>query len=476
MRAQGALEYLIIIAAVLGISAVVVLFIGGTFTGSSGGADLSKCRLAAANCQKDMATGLSSTCPYCDTACVDSSGKDLLSKTQGCGTACEQCKKGSVTSGGSSPGIGLLNYWKMDEGIGTSIGSSAGGYTGSLGGTVVGNFESVLDGFGLDCGGLPTSAYVAGKVGTGLEVWSTGGDGLACASKNLGSARTIGYTMWFYGKGYVNAGAYNGSEQVSFIEDAETGCSSGGGNTYMYTACNGGNPYTDWKLFKLILYKNSYSSYLAPHLYNRGGGWFGETNASYYDSLTDGPVWVDGNSGKALRFDGYDDYVQTTYSGPFLQNMTASVWFKINDWAWRAVAGRFHNNRGWDQGWMLYRNQGWSVGQFGWLFYFNATNGRTSNILPSYMGLSTNTWYHAAAVIYSNGSYATYLNGNPYLSGVAPSFYNGWGGNYTDPSIQMTIGRGGPAVGWWMNGTVDDLRVYDRSMSPAEIAQIYSGG
>jgi len=126
MQAQGALEYLIIIAAVLGISAVVVLFVGGAFIGSSGGADLSKCRLAAANCQKDMAMGLSSTCPTCNTACLDSRGNDVLSGTPGCGDACQQCKKGIMTGGGSTPATGMVAQLTFDEGKGRLIADSSG--------------------------------------------------------------------------------------------------------------------------------------------------------------------------------------------------------------------------------------------------------------------------------------------------------------------------------------------------------------
>ena len=42
MRAQGALEYLIIIAAVLGIATVTVLFLTGVFSGSVSSAEFSK--------------------------------------------------------------------------------------------------------------------------------------------------------------------------------------------------------------------------------------------------------------------------------------------------------------------------------------------------------------------------------------------------------------------------------------------------
>ena len=84
-KAQGALEYLIIIAAVLAIAAIVVLFLTGAFTGASGGGDLAKCRLAASTCANNMGTGvyasnLSCVNP-CLGACGDSRGYDVVTQT-----------------------------------------------------------------------------------------------------------------------------------------------------------------------------------------------------------------------------------------------------------------------------------------------------------------------------------------------------------------------------------------------------------
>lgn len=94
-RAQGSLEYLIITAAVLAISAVVVLFLTGAF--SSIKADTSACKQAAATCKNKMATTINPPCSDCETACKDSSGKDVMSKTMGCGGACILCKQGAAT-------------------------------------------------------------------------------------------------------------------------------------------------------------------------------------------------------------------------------------------------------------------------------------------------------------------------------------------------------------------------------------------
>jgi len=62
LKGQGSLEYLIIIAAVLAIAAIVVLFLTGAFTGASSTGDISNCKTAAAQCATEIATSASQVC------------------------------------------------------------------------------------------------------------------------------------------------------------------------------------------------------------------------------------------------------------------------------------------------------------------------------------------------------------------------------------------------------------------------------
>jgi hypothetical protein len=91
MRGQGALEYLIIIAAVLGIGAVVVLFVTSTFVSQSSSASISACKLAAATCDNRLALGVTRSCPECISACVDpTTGLDIFPGAR------YLCEKGDV--------------------------------------------------------------------------------------------------------------------------------------------------------------------------------------------------------------------------------------------------------------------------------------------------------------------------------------------------------------------------------------------
>jgi uncharacterized protein (UPF0333 family) len=111
-KAQGALEYLIIIAAVLAIAAIVVLFLTGAFTGASGGGDLASCRLAASTCKNNLASGVYASNASCVNSCIascdDSRGYDVVTQTQlvsastcattgGAATGCVACVAGRTT-------------------------------------------------------------------------------------------------------------------------------------------------------------------------------------------------------------------------------------------------------------------------------------------------------------------------------------------------------------------------------------------
>ena len=96
-KGQGALEYLIIIAAVLAIAAVVVAFLMGAFESAS--SDVEECRTAASRCGVELTAAIGATCPFCDEPCaagkaVGSSLADPTCADPLACTALETCKLG----------------------------------------------------------------------------------------------------------------------------------------------------------------------------------------------------------------------------------------------------------------------------------------------------------------------------------------------------------------------------------------------
>jgi hypothetical protein len=179
----------------------------------------------------------------------------------------------------------LLEYFVSDLNQNKTWYSLNGATNVTLNNTVnIANFENSLDGFGLDCGGLAAVNYVSGPSNLGVQLYSTGGDGLACMFKQMSSTgMSQGYTIYLWGKGGVSAGFYNSTNFYSTITDMSTGCSTNGND--IYSACNGGSLYTDWRLFKITA--NQYiGGTIQLYMYKQGALGTGTAVASYYDAIS----------------------------------------------------------------------------------------------------------------------------------------------------------------------------------------------
>jgi len=351
----------------------------------------------------------------------------------------------------------LVGFWQFDNDAGKVTYDYSGRQnTGNFSGSIIGNFEGALDGFQIDCGGVPTSSYVAGKIGQGIKMWATGGDGLACLYKSVG-VKTVNYTVWFYGKGYVRAQLWNGT-RVSRIVDVEAGCVA---DSDAWSSCNGGQPYQDWQLFKLITVNNTVAS-SSIYAYD-GSGAVGEDQASYYDFFTDGPIWLSSEvAGNAATFDGVDDYVDAGNASNLdfgTNDFTIAVWAKANG----GITGRGIVNKG-----------GWGSTGYGiqeayspanrYFFVVKDSTGYKYVALPLY---ETWGWTHIVCIkttnhmeVWVNGTYSNENN-------VAI-------GSLSNPTKKFEIGRSFNP--YYFNGTIDEVMVFNRALTPGEITSLYETG
>ena len=77
-RAQGSLEYLIIIAVVLAVSGIVVGYMTGIVGEHRSSATITGCKQAAVDCKASKLLSSTDPCLSCDTTCKDSSGVELF--------------------------------------------------------------------------------------------------------------------------------------------------------------------------------------------------------------------------------------------------------------------------------------------------------------------------------------------------------------------------------------------------------------
>ncbi len=166
-----------------------------------------------------------------------------------------------------------------------------------------------------------------------------------------------------------------------------------------------------------------------------------------------------GNAHSAYDFDGVDDLivVQSSASMEAVDSaFTLATWVYVNDW---------------DNTWVgiVAKSNAATRGQYGIAFQLG---GRVDvDIAGTYLPFYTNfqfgldRWYFLSSTW--DGETATvYANGN--IIGVLP---------YSPPPIanQMPfeIGRHTPTNTEYMNGLLDDIRIFDRALSPDEVDALY---
>jgi hypothetical protein len=206
------------------------------------------------------------------------------------------------------------------------------------------------------------------------------------------------------------------------------------------------------------------STFLIPRISGLVSHWkFDEgTGTSATDSsgrgnngtLTNGPVWTTGKNGVgALQFDGVNDYVGVPTDPVDVHAVTVCAWiYTSNPNSFGAI---LCNSR------FLF---GTYVADAKIALYSN-TSG-SGPLLSTTNSLLTNTWQHICVTrnAGSGGAAQIYINGVLNASGNSGTPVTGFG---------LGIGASPFLENLWA-GRLDDVRVYNRILTAAEIAWIYS--
>jgi hypothetical protein len=195
-----------------------------------------------------------------------------------------------------------------------------------------------------------------------------------------------------------------------------------------------------------------------------GASWVTPTDGTLYN----GPTWVDGKYGKALSFDGVDDFLQTQSSINLVgSSSTWSFWMKVNSFepAW--------GNKG------LLGSNGFGPNTITFVLNSSNTVGfHVGDSAGNWIGitdptpLTINVWYHYVGVIdYSAHQTKLYRNGelvgtNTFTNDInfnfPVKFTNNWNTYYNGQWYTVRY-----------NGLADEVRVYNRALDAREIAFLY---
>ena len=183
------------------------------------------------------------------------------------------------------------------------------------------------------------------------------------------------------------------------------------------------------------------------------------------------PSWVNGRFGKALSFDGIDDRINWGYSGETPEdNFTMMAWVKTST----AITLHSESNTGTSgtsgQRYVFYPAHGGEGCPWAGAGISVGTNGiivaehcaAYAPPIAVYSGNIGSGWNHIA-VTYTNKQPRIYLNGKLVRTGYTS----------TQSSVRAPQSSGN---GWdFFVGTIDDIRIFDRSLSNSEIRGFVTG-
>jgi len=198
------------------------------------------------------------------------------------------------------------------------------------------------------------------------------------------------------------------------------------------------------------------SGLVAAYSLNRvSGGRVTDSSGNNWSGTVSGAWATAGRYGSALGFDGVNDQVTTSYATN-LSRWTVSVWVRSGAApAAKRATGPIHREKNFQINWnhddpafrgaAALRVKGvWHAASFG--------------------SLAANTWYHLTAT-YDGETLRAYRNGVLVSSNGTPS------GAPDGESATMKLGRHATAAQYFW-GSVDEVRVYNRALSQAEIQAI----
>jgi len=188
-------------------------------------------------------------------------------------------------------------------------------------------------------------------------------------------------------------------------------------------------------------------------------------------TLTNGPTWANGIFGYGVTLDGTNDYISVSSPSNAISLGTAttiSMWINISSFSGKTrqylIDTRGDGSSGGTSMYFLFDYVASGVVSF--------TVGNSGvEVTSTNVGMPTGTWHHVSAT--RNGStWKIYLNGVEVKSGTSNATALSLGNSFR---IGTYAGAGAGAE-YYLQGTIDEVKLYNRTLSATEIALLYYGG
>jgi len=204
------------------------------------------------------------------------------------------------------------------------------------------------------------------------------------------------------------------------------------------------------------------------HFDEGSGSVLKDSSGNGNDGVIYGATWVEGKYGGALSFDGVDDYLDCGNDASLddIAIKTLVFWVNLNTQTGSGVGSHFLN-KGSSNGWFISTEPSKNRNIFGQ--GFSITDGRWS--FPQY---SLNKWHHIV-VVYDRQSFTN----DPviYVDGVSQKVteYSTPSGTANSDFWNNLLISADPSFDRWVDGSIDEVRIYNRALTEEEIKEHYEG-
>ncbi|HMP84249.1 MAG TPA: LamG domain-containing protein, partial [Verrucomicrobiota bacterium] len=165
---------------------------------------------------------------------------------------------------------------------------------------------------------------------------------------------------------------------------------------------------------------------------------------------------------QAAQFNGTSSYVLIPRS--IQDDFTVAMWVKTTDTAGSAGA-QWWNGKGLVDGEVGGGGADWGTAIVNGKFVLGVGSSGGDTTLASSVNINDGTWHHVAATRNNtSGTMAVYVDGVLRGTGTGPTGSRNWPANLRIGSLQTGNN--------FLNGTLDDVRLYNRILTPVEITAI----
>jgi GH43 family beta-xylosidase len=182
--------------------------------------------------------------------------------------------------------------------------------------------------------------------------------------------------------------------------------------------------------------------------------------------LVNGPAFTTGQVGQAVNFDGSNDYVNLPIGGVInsLNDFTIATWVRLDTTAsWRRI---FDFGSGTSVNMFLTPTSGSTV-----RFAITTGGGGAEQRINGTSALPTGTWTHVA-VTRSGNTGRLYVNGTQVGQNTSMTLSPASLGN----TNQNWLGRSQYSSDGYLDGQIDDFRIYNRALSGSEVQSLANNG